>query len=566
MDKKILEKYFNSDNLLLAWERMIRSTGRDTKDAFGIEIFSANLNDNLNALRILLSENQFSPSRPFKYYEPKASKTHRTKSVLMIEDALVYQAIANVIAANNYQRLSENNDFVFGSILHPEVEKGIDILNDEDAEFYFFEYYIPLYNKFVNSINEEIENTNIDFKLETDITGFFDSIPHSKLLLTLHKFGVEPEILDLLSNCFNVWSGTRDSVTIGVGIPQGPAPSFFLANVFLNELDYQISQEGYTYYRYMDDIRIYEETEEKLSEALVLIDNYLKSNALSLNTKKTSIEKISPDREAEKLVFLTGYGADEVEYEINIDVDIDTQNTTKDIYVTDQTSDDNQTQMYVIKTIKGDELVEYCNNEIKEVEEALLKIFKNIHKEDFNHREIINSDSFLKDIIHQAYRWRSANSILKQNNKQLLNEEMIDVWLFCVEYVFWKANHFCWNLNQYGNNNYIKDRLIKVFKKLSHFEWARYQIISNMAIAQKFNQTELKSLYREIKNEGSPLVRLGYYKMLLSHLKPTQQLFKSLNFTIRDEADPYVKKSLLLIMKKGELQNRFDTINFWFGL
>jgi hypothetical protein len=265
-------------------------------------------------------------------------------------------------------------------------------------------------------------------------------------------------------------------------------------------------------------------------------------------------------------VFLTGYGADEVEYEINIDVDIDTQNTTKDIYVTDQTSDDNQTQMYVIKTIKGDELVEYCNNEIKEVEEALLKIFKNIHKEDFNHREIINSDSFLKDIIHQAYRWRSANSILKQNNKQLLNEEMIDVWLFCVEYVFWKANHFCWNLNQYGNNNYIKDRLIKVFKKLSHFEWARYQIISNMAIAQKFNQTELKSLYREIKNEGSPLVRLGYYKMLLSHLKPTQQLFKSLNFTIRDEADPYVKKSLLLIMKKGELQNRFDTINFWFGL
>jgi hypothetical protein len=49
-------------------------------------------------------------------YEPKATKTHRTKSVLSIEDSLVYQAIADKVAGNNYKRLAENNSFVFGSV------------------------------------------------------------------------------------------------------------------------------------------------------------------------------------------------------------------------------------------------------------------------------------------------------------------------------------------------------------------------------------------------------------------------------------------------------------------
>lgn len=226
-DKNVYRKYFSPDNLRLAWERMIRSNGKDIKDFFGIEIYSVNLDKNLNRLSETIINGEFRPQRPFKYYEPKASKTHRTKSVLSIEDALIYQAIANSVATSNYKRLAENNCFVFGSVLHPEVEKGLKILEDPDADYYFYEYYIPLYNRFINSVNTEINNTNIRFKLETDITGFFDCIPHSKLLITLNKFGLEPEILDLLNDCLNIYSGTKESVTPGVGIPQGPAASFF---------------------------------------------------------------------------------------------------------------------------------------------------------------------------------------------------------------------------------------------------------------------------------------------------------------------------------------------------
>jgi retron-type reverse transcriptase len=573
---EVLQKYFSTENLRLAWERVIRSSGKDTKDFFGIEIFSSNLDRNLSRLLDAIINGKFRPQRPFKYYEPKVSKTHRTKSVLSIDDALVYQAIANVVAANNYKKLSQHNSFVFGSVLRPEVEKGIELLKDPDAEFYFFEYYIPLYNRFINSVNHEIDSTNVQYKLETDITGFFDSIPHSKLLMSLHEFGVEPEILDLLQDCLNIYSGTRKSVTPGVGIPQGAAASFFFANVFLYELDYEISQKGYTYYRYMDDIRIYDETEEKITEVLVLIDNHLKGKALSLNTKKTSIEKIGPDREAEKSSLLTNYDID-LDLDLDSDSDSDsdtallnnTEKTKQDFYITDQGANF-EISYTTIKTIEGEELIAYCKKEVNEVESILSEKFQNIGTEKFDKRSLANDEDLKKEIIHIAYRWRNANSILKTVDKPVLNVELIPVWIACIEIFFWKANHFCWNLNQYGNNKLAKKQLLELIPKFENFEWVRYQILSNMAFAQEFNLSELKEFFRKAKDEekekGSPLVRLGYYMVLLKHLDAKSQLFSSLRQAIKNDPEPYIRTRLFSVLSGFEIKKKIDEFKFWFGL
>lgn len=555
----VFSRYFSPDNLRLAWERMVRSNGKDAKDFFGIEIFSSNLEKNLIRLSQYLIEGNYKPQRPFKYYEPKASKTHRTKSVLNIEDAIVYQAIANTIATTNYKRLAQNNSFVFGSVLHPEVELGIELLDKPEADFYFFEYYIPLYNRFINSVNTEIENTNVRFKLETDITGFFDCIPHSKLLITLNKFGVEPEILDLLGDCLNMFSGTKESVTPGVGIPQGPAASFFLANVFLNDLDHIISQHGYTYYRYMDDVRIYEETEEKLTEVLVLIDNYLKGRALSLNTKKTSIEEIGEDRESIKLEMLKGYGEELLEY--------DTFLTTDKQYILNEQSPDNeQGKKYIIKTIDEAELIEICIRDVREAEGYLFKKFKDLSNQDFTASTLLKDEELKKQITNIAYKWRNANAILKIKHKPILNETLIPIWLFCVEHFFWKANHFCWNLNQYGANDKVVLRLNELLPKFKSFEWVRYQILSNMALVQHFNSTELKEIFRQAKIESSSLVRLGYYMILIKHLKKENQLYASLRQAIKDDNEPYLRNRLSNFISNQSESTKIEEIKYWFGL
>ena len=110
----------------------------------------------------------------------------RTKSILLIEDAITYQAIVNIIGMNAYDRLHPNDHFVFGSVLAPEVRLGTEILHKTDipeTNLFFFQHYLGLYKKFADSVNKAIIEDKVTYKFETDITGFFDSIPHYNLLV-----------------------------------------------------------------------------------------------------------------------------------------------------------------------------------------------------------------------------------------------------------------------------------------------------------------------------------------------------------------------------------------------
>ena len=133
-----MKDFFSNDCLLLAWERYIRSVHRGAKDLLGIRAFGSNLEDNINSLSTKLLKNTFKPSRPPKFFRPKPNGMQRTITILPVEDALVYQAVANSIASNNYESLTKNNAFIFGSVLHEEVKEGIALLNNDDAGFYFF--------------------------------------------------------------------------------------------------------------------------------------------------------------------------------------------------------------------------------------------------------------------------------------------------------------------------------------------------------------------------------------------------------------------------------------------
>jgi len=124
---QIIEKYFNEENLKLAYYRVVCWPERLVKDRFGINAFGENLETNCRNLAEKLITAEYTPQKGFKYYEPKSSGTQRTKTLLFIEDAIVYQAIANVIASNVYPQLSETEDFVYGSVLMPDVAKGVEI-------------------------------------------------------------------------------------------------------------------------------------------------------------------------------------------------------------------------------------------------------------------------------------------------------------------------------------------------------------------------------------------------------------------------------------------------------
>ena len=546
---EILNKYFSPEAIKLAFNRVHCWPDRMIKDQVGIRAFKTKLDDNCSNLSNQIISGNYKAQRGFKFYVPKPSKTLRTKGVMFIEDAIVYQAIANVIAMKSYQTLDQYSQFVFGSVLNEEVQKGLDILKEDKPNFFFFKFWQGLHKKYSDSIIQAIEIDKVKFKFETDITGFFDSIPHYNLFIKLSdEFGVEDEILDLLGDCLNIWSGTKVGPTPGVGIPQGPPPSFLLANLLLHKLDQEIVEQGFRYYRYMDDISIYSYDEDELIDALLIIDKYTKANALSINAKKTSIQEIKEGAEDEKVkelkrirVFSSYEDTEGTEISFEVEstkTDSITNEIVKDLAKLSQ--QDSSSESENITTISDSkEIINYWKNQIKQVEKELPTLFINPKSD----KLIIKETTDDIDAIRLSSSYGIALRELRYVESEIEpNVDLLKYWLVFYEKFFWRADKLGYTLLNYRYSKELKSKLSDMLERIfSKYEWGKYLIIQNLSLTQNFDEKELRQVYFQmLKTESSDLVKISIYRLLYKHSK-TQQFNATIQNQLNKENNQYLK-------------------------
>lgn len=564
MNDKTLEKYFNTDNLKLAYFRIVCWPERLVKDRFGIHAFGAQLDKNLVQLSHKLISGKYSPQRGFKYYEPKSSGTQRTKTLLMIEDALVYQAIANIIASRNYVLLAEHDDFVFGSVLTPDTSHGIELLIQENPKYFFFKHWKSLFVRFKDSIIKAIEQDKATHKFETDITGFFDSIPHYNLLLTLSThFGVEDEILDLLSVCLNGWSGTKESSTPGVGIPQGPQPSYLLANLLLHPLDKQLISGAFKYYRYMDDIKIYGYSESELRDVLVLIDNYLKGLGLSINSKKTGIAAIDAAKEDETVkelrkfeVIGNDYSGDEVIFTELSEGGLENSLIKSLLGLSDQSPDEHD-ESDVKKQLENitdpEKIIAFWEKEISDVEQELPSLFKS------NSLELAEPEKTDDiDFIRLSAKYGTAVRSLSEFKAIKASDNLLPYWLFALKKFYWRASNYILTLQHYRGNATLREELVSIYISDKNYECYRYHIITCLTYNFQYTDRELRAFFKYLKAESSELVRYALYCLLIKH-SDDQQLKSTLRAQLSKEVNNYLKLITLDYWKKDA--NRVSTMD-----
>jgi len=546
---EVLQNYFSTEAIKLAFHRVQCWPDRMIKDQVGIRAFKTKLDDNCSNLSNQIISGNYKAQRGFKFYVPKPSKTLRTKGVMFIEDSIVYQAIANVIAMKSYQTLDQYSPFVFGSVLNEEVQKGLDILKEDKPNFFFFKYWQGLHKKYSDSIIQAIEIDKVKHKFETDITGFFDSIPHYNLLLKLSdEFGVEDEILDLLGDCLNIWSGTIVGPTPGVGIPQGPPPSFLLANLLLHRLDQELVEQGFRYYRYMDDISIYSYEEDELLDALLIIDKYTKANALSINAKKTSIQEIKDGKEDEKVkelkrIRLFSSYEDTEGTEITFEVESSKNGFDSIDIVRDLTKLSQQDSPFenenIITISDAKEIIKYWKNQIKEVEKELPTLFENPKSENLILKE--TTDDI--DAIRLSSSYGIALRELRYVETEIEpNHELLKYWLFFYEKYFWRADKLGYTLLNYRYSKELKNKLIDMLNSIfSKYEWGKYLILQNLSLTQNFDEKELRQVYFQmLKIESSDLVKISLYRLLYKHCK-TQQFSATIQNQLNKEQNQYLK-------------------------
>lgn len=260
--------------------RRIDSDKRDDAwtDVVGFRDYKKKLPDYLDKLKARLATPKTYAILPPSVIDlPKRGFTLRPGVVPQLEDRIAYQAIADLLA--------------------PHFTPEVNVFSNKLADVASPNMFVPgvtLWLSFLDQV--EYNCTKFPFVVETDITAYFDHISHEVLLSRISDlFGskVDTKSLDeikiLLKRLLKRWSENVHSFSI----PQINDASSFFGNVYLDELDKWFSARGLVTLRYVDDIRLFANSEHHARQILSDLIVKLRKLGLFIASGKTKIRKSS---------------------------------------------------------------------------------------------------------------------------------------------------------------------------------------------------------------------------------------------------------------------------------
>jgi RNA-directed DNA polymerase len=153
----------------------------------------------------------------------------------------------------------------------------------------------------LRQIRKTIHGSKIYWVVDIDITGYFDNIPHEKLMKLVEQRISDRRILKLIRKWLKVGfehEGVVRGAEIGSG--QGSVISPLLSNIYLNYLDTiwekRFTEIG-TLVRFADDLVILCYSKKQALEAIDVLKAVFKKLELTMNTTKSKLVNLATDEE-----------------------------------------------------------------------------------------------------------------------------------------------------------------------------------------------------------------------------------------------------------------------------
>jgi len=265
----LYKKTYSIENLISAFKRA--KLGK-SKKGYVVE-FESDLDENLRQLQLELKNRIYQP-RKLKKFIVRDPKT-RTIHASIFRDRIVHHAIINILKPI-YEGI-----FIYDSFAGRE-NKGTHSAVER------FEYFLRKVSSSGKRVKEPFNNNSIrGFVLKADIKHYFATMNHEILITILRKNIEDEDFIGLVKIVLDNF----DTKIKGQGVPLGNYTSQFLANVYLNRLDYFVKHrlKAKYYIRYVDDFIILHRDKKILEEYLIKISKYLKNLRLELHPEKSGI-------------------------------------------------------------------------------------------------------------------------------------------------------------------------------------------------------------------------------------------------------------------------------------
>jgi RNA-directed DNA polymerase len=258
----LIDKVARVGTLQVAWRKVARNEGSAGVDGQSVEKFAARADDYLNELEAALKNGTYRP-QPVKRVEiAKGPGQTRPLGIPAVKDRIVQTALKLVI-----EPIFENDfrDMSYG--FRPgrgckDALRQVDVLLKEG-------------------------HTHV---VDADLKGYFDSIPHERLMGRVAERISDGRILDLIRAYLaqDIVQGIKRWTPTG-GTPQGAVISPLLANLYLHPLDVRMKEKGYRMVRYADDFVVLCRTVSGAQAALNEVRTWVEDNGLTLHADKTHV-------------------------------------------------------------------------------------------------------------------------------------------------------------------------------------------------------------------------------------------------------------------------------------
>jgi RNA-directed DNA polymerase len=260
----LIDKVYEPKNLQSGFWKVWRNAGSAGIDGQSVRSFEAKEEQQLLRLAEELRTGAYRPAAVKRVWIPKpGSQEKRPLGIPVVRDRVVQAALRNVI--------------------EPIFER------DFAAQSYGFRPGRGT-REALRRVEELLKEGNC-WVVDADIKGYFDSIPHNKLMEKIGKKISDGRVMSLIESYLKAgvmetgkgWEATPE------GTPQGGVISPLLANIYLDDLDWELIRAGLQMVRYADDFVILCRTEKEAHKALELISQWMNQAQLRLHPEKTKI-------------------------------------------------------------------------------------------------------------------------------------------------------------------------------------------------------------------------------------------------------------------------------------
>lgn len=268
MNEPLKQKLFSIYGQLLsykrleeAWKHVKANRGAGGIDKVSIKDFEENKEKYLNEILYELKMKTYKATSARRVYILKKNGKLRPLGIPTIKDRIIQQALVDILTPFFESNVFHENSCGF------RPERGTELAIKKVVTRLEYDYW---------------------YIYDFDIKGCFDNIPHKKLMKVLSKYISDGTVLDMIWKWLKAgymedgrWYESNS------GVQQGGVWSPLAMNIYLNELDWEVSKAGFEIVRYADDSIVMCRTAEELERAVALVNGVLEQLGLELSEEKT---------------------------------------------------------------------------------------------------------------------------------------------------------------------------------------------------------------------------------------------------------------------------------------